>query len=78
MCGRARLIDVMKKVVITDNATGIPNKQGFIDFARIINEKGLLEAYHAIQLNVKNFKYINRVISSRRSDDVLREYAHYV
>ena len=58
MCGRARLIDVMKKVVITDNATGIPNKQGFIDFARIINEKGLLEAYHAIQLNVKNFKYI--------------------
>ena len=68
MCGRARLIDVMKKVVVTDNATGIPNKQGFIAFAKEMDEKGLLDSYHAVHMNVKNFKYINRVISSKRSD----------
>ena len=78
MCGRARLIDLMKKVVVTDNATGIPNMQGFMDFGKLLNENGVLSSYHAVYVNVKNFKFINRTISARRSDEVLREYARYI
>lgn len=78
MCGRARLIDLMKKVVVTDNATGIPNTQGLMEFAKQINENAQFSAYHAVQVNIKNFKYINRVISVKRSDEALREYARYI
>lgn len=76
MCGRARLIDLMKKIVVTDNVTGVPNLTGFNDFAKKI--KGELPRYHAVCVNIKNFKFINRTISARRSDVVLREYARYI
>ena len=78
MCGRARLIDLMKKVVVTDNATGIPNRQGLMEFAKLLNANGMLSGYYAVQVNVKNFKYINRVISAKRGDEALREYARYI
>ena len=76
MCGRARLIDLMKKIVVTDNVTGIPNLTGFKDFARRIRDD--LPKYHAVCVNIKNFKFINRTISARRSDVVLHEYARYI
>ena len=34
--------------------------------------------YHAVCVNIKNFKFINRTISARRSDVVLHEYARYI
>lgn len=78
MCGRARLIDLMKKIVITDNATGMPNLQGFMDFARQIKDNNQFSFYHAVYVNIKNLRFINRTISTRRSDEALREYARYI
>ncbi len=78
MCGRARLIDLVKKIVVTDNVTGIPNLTGFTDFAKKIMDQGRLTNYYGICVNIKNFKFINRTVSARRSDIVLREYSRFI
>ena len=75
---RARLIDLMKRVVVTDNTTGIPNLQGFMEFGKVKTASGELSFYHIVYVNLKNFKYINRSMSLRRSDELLREYAKYI
>ena len=75
LCGRARLVDLMKKIVITDNITGMPNLSGFYTFAEKIKARGSLSKYHGICINIKNFKFINRSLFARRGDDILRDYA---
>lgn len=78
VCGRARLIDLMKKVVVTDNVTGIPNLPGFLQFAETLWKKDELSQYYGLCVNIKNFKFINRTISAQRSNTVLRDYARYI
>lgn len=78
VCGRARLIDLMKKVVVTDNVTGIPNLPGFLQFAETLWKKDELCQYYGLCVNIKNFKFINRTISAQRSNTVLRDYARYI
>lgn len=78
ICGRARLIELMKKIRVTDNMTGIANLQGFHEFVDEVNERGELTFYHAVCVNIKNFNFINRTIATKRSNETLREYARYV
>lgn len=78
ICGRARLIELLKKIRVTDNMTGIANLQGFNEFVDNVKARGEMPRYHAVCVNIKNFKYINRTIATKRSNDVLREYARYV
>ena len=78
ICGRARLIELLKKIRITDNMTGIPNLQGFQEFVDDLKEHDKLIQYHAVCVNIKNFSFINRTIATKRSNETLREYARYV
>ena len=78
ICGRARLIELLKKIRITDNMTGIPNLQGFQEFVDELKENNKLTQYHAVCVNIKNFSFINRTIATKRSNETLREYARYV
>ena len=78
ICGRARLIELLKKIRVTDNMTGIPNLQGFHEFADEVKARGEMPLYHAVCVNIKNFNYINRTIATKRSNEILREYARYV
>ena len=78
ICGRARLIELMKKIRVTDNMTGIANLQGYHEFVDEVNERGELTLYHAVCVNIKNFNFINRTIATKRSNETLREYARYV
>ena len=78
ICGRARLIELLKKIRVTDNMTGISNLQGFHEFVDGVKARKELPLYHAVCVNIKNFNYINRTIATRRSNEILREYARYV
>ena len=78
ICGRARLIELLKKIRIIDNMTGIANLQGFNEFIEETKKKGQLPFYHAVCVNIKNFSFINRAIATKRSNETLREYARYV
>lgn len=78
ICGRARLIELLKKIRVTDNMTGIANLQGFHEFVSKIKANGDLPKYYAVCVNIKNFNFINRTIATKRSNEILREYARYV
>lgn len=78
ICGRARLIELLKKIRVTDNMTGIANLQGFNEFVDEVKKRDEMPLYHAICVNIKNFNYINRTIATKRSNEILREYARYV
>ena len=78
ICGRARLIELLKKIRVTDNLTGITNVQGFYEYVDKVKKRNEMTMYHAICVNIKNFNYINRTIATKRSNDILREYAKYV
>lgn len=78
ICGRARLIELLKKIRVTDTLTGITNLQGFYEYVDKIKKRNEMPLYHAICVNIKNFNYINRTIATKRSNDILREYAKYV
>ena len=78
ICGRARLIELLKKIRVTDNMTGIANLQGFHEFVDEVKKRDEMPLYHAICVNIKNFNYINRTIATKRSNEILREYARYV
>lgn len=78
ICGRARLIELLKKIRVTDNMTGIPNLQGFQEFVDGVKERGEMPLYHAVCVNIKNFNFINRTVATKRSNETLREYARYV
>ena len=78
ICGRARLIELLKKIRVTDNMTGIANLQGFYEFVDEVKTRGELPKYHAVCVNIKNFNFINRTTATKRSNETLREYARYV
>lgn len=78
ICGRARLIDLMRKAVVTDNVTGMPNLSAFLEFAGQITNKGSLQQYHGVCVNIKNFKFLNRTMSAKRSDEILRDYGRMI
>lgn len=78
LCGRARLIDMMKKTTITDNATGIDNVIGFMKYASEVSYKIGLEKYNGIRFNIKNFSVLNKSFSKIKSAEILRAYCNNV
>ncbi len=60
----------------TDLAMGVPNVAGFMAFVGRLFEQGRLENYHAIYLNIHNFKYVNKVLPHVQADEVMKIYAY--
>lgn len=78
MCGRTRLMGLMKKAVITDNMTGALNNVGLMQFAGILQARGQLSGYVGLFLNIKNFKYINQRAGSGQGDILLKKYYYLI
>lgn len=73
--GRSRLMGLMQKAIFTDNnVTGAPNHLGFLRFTGKIHSQGNLKNYDVLFLNLKNFKYINKVVGNRCGDEILKRY----
>lgn len=75
LTGRARVMELMSKVAITDALTGFPNTAGLTRYSSMLSAQGRLINYSGLFMNLKNFKYINQRIGSRSGDDVIRKYA---
>ena len=73
---KTRVFNEMHKASITDQLTGVLNRQGLADYCEKNLLFGLIGQYTAVFLNIRNFKYINQVIGTRAADQVLRLYAH--
>ncbi len=73
--GKARMASVIKRLLITDMATGAFNAAGMHMHCEKIKEKNELDKYSLIFLNLKNFKFVNKIAGERQGDMVIRDYA---
>lgn len=78
ICGRAKLLAVIKNSVTRDGYTGLPNAGGFIRMGSRLKAEGKLCNYTAMYVNLKNFKCINSQFGNKSGDKVIREYADIV
>lgn len=74
-CGRARMVGLMQRANVMDNLTGVYNLNGLMRHGQIMLAKGSLSDYVACYCNIKNFKYVNQNVGSRRGDQILKKYA---
>ncbi|MBQ8787581.1 MAG: EAL domain-containing protein [Oscillospiraceae bacterium] len=73
--GRVQMLSVMKRVSITDIGTGTSNMNGLFIHCEELYAKNVFKDYNVIFINLKNFKFINRVVGERQADLILKGYA---
>lgn len=76
--GRARSGMMFTRVMQEDGLTGIPNLTTFYTHGNRLASLGKLSKYDAFYFNVRNFKYINRMVDYQGGDNVMIQYAHQV
>lgn len=76
--GRARLGMMFSRAMREDGLTGIPNLTTFYAHGNRLISVGKLSRYDAFYFNVRNFKYINRMVDYQGGDGVMIQYAHQV
>lgn len=67
---------LLQHAIQTDLAVGIPNVTGFMAFVGPLFAQGRLSEYHAIYLNIHNFKYVNKVLPHIQADEVMKIYSN--
>lgn len=73
--GRDRLLLLMQKATFMDSLSGIMNTSGLHAAAGKYMAQGVLHHYNGVFMNLKNFKYVNKMVSSSQGDKVLKLYA---
>ena len=71
---RLTLQELIKHVKGTDLVVGLPNLTAFMDFARELIVKGRIDEYESLYLNIRNFKYVNRKLSYRSGNEIMKQY----
>lgn len=61
-----------------DMLTGILNYDSLVIYGNKLRKKGFLDKYTAIQMNIRNFKYINSKIGTGCGDILLKKYAKII
>ena len=72
--GRVQMLSVMKRISITDIGTGAANMNGLSLYCEQLLSRNLLKNYDMIFMNLKNFKFVNRIIGEKNADMILKSY----
>lgn len=72
MGGRARMMEFMNKATSTDAMTGAINQMTLMNKLGAITARGILGDFCGIFINLKNFKYVNKSMSSAVGDLTLK------
>lgn len=75
VCSRVRAVELMEEAKFVDNMTGVANTDGFTRFVGMLAAKGELVNYAAAFMNIKNFKYVNKLFGNRQGDMLLKKFA---
>ncbi len=75
ICGRCRVMGLMKRVLVTDALTGAASTSGMGRFAKEKISKGTFSGYHIAFSNIRNFRYINQKTGAKQGDLILIRYA---
>ncbi len=73
--GRVQMLSVMKKVSTTDISTGALNMNGLVMHSEQLARAGVFKDYVVVFINLKNFKFINRLVGEKQADFILKNYA---
>lgn len=73
--GRARLGSILDRAIRSDIQTGLPNMFGFQEHLCKLFAQRKLAEFDAFFLNLKNFKYINKIVDQKIGDEVIIEYS---
>lgn len=76
LTGRIRLLGLINKFAVTDMGTGASNMKGFVAHCEKLYREKRFQEYDVMFLNMKNFKFINRLAGEGHGDDIIRRYAH--
>ena len=74
--GRVQMLGVMNKISSIDITTGALNMHGFVMHCEKLVNSGDFKDYAVIFVNLKNFRYVNRLIGEKQADIVLKCCAH--
>lgn len=75
LLSRFRLLDLVHSASSTDYLTGVTNQAGFLEFGHKKQAENLLSNYTAIFINLKNFRYVNKLVTQECGNRVLQIYA---
>lgn len=66
--------ELLQRVTTMDLAGGIPNVAGFMGYLGGALAQGRIEKYIGFYFNTHNFKYVNKVLSHQKADEVMWLY----
>lgn len=75
---RSRAYRLLDKAINYDTLTGVLNQHGMVMSVMKMSDKDEFKDYNAVFFNIKNFKYINSRVGSRRGDEALIAYANAI
>lgn len=75
---RSRAYRLLDKAINYDTLTGVLNQHGMVMNVMKMGDKDEFKDYNAVFFNIKNFKYINSRVGSRRGDEALIAYANAI
>lgn len=75
---RSRAYRLLDKAINYDALTGVLNQHGMVMSVMKMSDKEEFKDYNAVFFNIKNFKYINSRVGSRRGDETLIAYANTI
>lgn len=73
--GRVRTRAMLKHAISSDMMTGLPNLKSFLAFLGMLMHKGIASQYNAYYINVRNFKYVNKLSDQQSGDASMIQYA---
>lgn len=74
-CSNARYAQLIRESGYIDRLTGAANSDGFMRYTGMLAATGQLVNYTAAFINIKNFKYVNKVFGNRQGDKLLHDFA---
>ncbi|MCR4690482.1 MAG: bifunctional diguanylate cyclase/phosphodiesterase [Lachnospiraceae bacterium] len=76
--GLMRLNLMLKRALGTDHTTGLPTVDTYLTrIQELIDQKKIMD-YSAAFFNIRNFRYINKLVDYQSGDDVMCQYADKV
>ena len=76
--GRVQMLSVMNKISNTDISTGALNMHGFVMHCEELVISGKFKDYAVVFINIKNFRYVNRLIGEKQADFILKSCAQRI
>ena len=76
--GRNRTLQALGKLKVCDIQTMLPNTDGFLEIVQSYILEGKIDKYVGIFLNIKDFKYVNKILDYRAGNFILLQYVNHI